>query len=70
MADFDTGLPSVRFIQKLIKDKSTTELKTLSNEIFTGKILWQDSLCVCLQESNDHQRIIWKQALMYLTEKK
>lgn len=70
MANFDTGLPSVRLIQKLVKDQTPVELKTLSNEVFRGIILWQDVQCLCLQEDNQSKRMIWKQALMYLVEKK
>jgi host factor-I protein len=69
MTDFNTGLPSVRFVQRLIKDQKTVEVKTLSSEVFNGKVLWQDSLCICLQEANNQQRLIWKQTLMYLIEK-
>lgn len=70
MTDFDTGLPSVRFVQKLIKDKTPIELKTLSNEVFQGTILWQDAQCICLQDSGNRQSLLWKQAVMYIREQK
>jgi host factor-I protein len=70
MTDFDTGLPSVRFVQKMIKDKTPVEIKTLANEVFVGTVLWQDSQCICLQGSDNRQCLLWKQAMMYLREPK
>ncbi len=70
MTEFNTGLPSVRLIQKMIKEQSTVEIKTLSSETLSGKVLWQDSQCLCLQDQQNNEKIIWRQALMYLSEKK
>ncbi len=70
MTDFDTGLPSVRFVQKMIKEKTPIELKTLSNEVFQGTVLWQDVHCICLQGSDNRQSVLWKQAVMYVREQK
>lgn len=66
---FDTSLPSVRQVQNLIKEATVLELKLLTGEMLSGKILWQDSDCVSVVDENNQQTIIWKQALAYLKVK-
>ncbi len=67
MTEFDIGLPSVRQVQGLIKDQKEVELKLTTGDLIVGKILWQDSACLCLAEShNNQQTLVWRQALVYL----
>ncbi|MGL5807451.1 MAG: Hfq-related RNA-binding protein [Xenococcaceae cyanobacterium] len=42
MSEFNTGLPSVRQIQTLIKDQQEFELKLITDDIIVGKVIWQD----------------------------
>ena len=46
--EFDTGLPSIRQVQTLIRDQQTVELKLLTGDIFTGIVVWQDAYAICL----------------------
>ena len=46
--EFDTGLPSVRQVQALIRDQNTVELKLLTGDILTGVVVWQDIHAICL----------------------
>ncbi|MBX2864793.1 MAG: RNA-binding protein hfq [Leptolyngbyaceae cyanobacterium MAG.088] len=46
--EFDTGLPSIRQIQTLIRDQQTVELKLLTGDVFNGSVVWQDAHAICL----------------------
>lgn len=69
MSEFDAGLPSVRQVQGFIKDKQEVELKLSTDDILVGKILWQDSACICLVDHYDQPTLIWRQAVVYLKPK-
>ena len=66
MTILDTGLPSTRQIQALIKDKKEVQVKLNTEELLVGKILWQDANCICLSEKGMDPTLIWRQALTYL----
>lgn len=67
--ELETGIPSVRQIQDLIKAGSEVELKLVTNDLLVGKLRWQDNQCVCLLDHYDQPTIIWKQALVYVKPK-
>uniref|UniRef100_B8HU21 Hfq-related domain-containing protein n=1 Tax=Cyanothece sp. (strain PCC 7425 / ATCC 29141) TaxID=395961 RepID=B8HU21_CYAP4 len=70
MADeFVTGLPSIRQVQSLIKDQTEVELKVSTGDLLTGKILWQDDNCLCLQDHYNQPTIIWRQAIVFVKPK-
>ena len=69
MTEFDTGLPSVRQVQDFIKDKQEVELKLSTDDLLVGKIIWQDSSCLCLVDHYDQPTLVWRQALIYLKPK-
>ncbi len=64
--EFDISLPSIRQVQNLIKKVTKTELKLLTGDIVTGKLIWQDHYCVCLVDENSQQMTVWKQAIAYI----
>ncbi len=66
ITEFDTSLPSTRQLQNLIKQAVPTEIKLLTGDILTGKVIWQDQYSVCLVNDTSQQVIIWKQAIAYL----
>ena len=51
--EFDTGLPSVRQVQTLIREQKTIELKLLTGDVFSGIVVWQDSNSICLSADGD-----------------
>ncbi|MBD1924053.1 RNA-binding protein hfq [Microcoleus sp. FACHB-831] len=69
MAELETGLPSFRQIQSLIRDKKQVELKLITQESLVGNIHWQDTQCVCLMDENEQQTIVWRGAIAYLKAK-
>jgi host factor-I protein len=69
MTEFDTGLPSVRQVQTYIKDQQEVELKLSTDDLLVGKIIWQDSYCLCLIDHYNQPTLIWRQAIVYLKEK-
>lgn len=66
MSAFNTGLPSVRQIQIIIKDKKTVEIGLTTNKVLNGNILWQDENCLCLRENN-RKTLIWLHSIAYIT---
>ncbi len=69
ITEFDTSLPSVRQVQNLIQQAKTIQLKLLTDDILTGKVIWQDAQCVCLVDENNQQTTVWKQAIVYIKPK-
>ncbi|TVQ54551.1 MAG: RNA-binding protein hfq [Spirulina sp. DLM2.Bin59] len=65
MAEFETGFPSVRQIQRCVADKQGVEIKLLTGDIFLGTVLWQDPQCLCLADANGEQILLWRQAIAY-----
>jgi len=64
--EFDLSLPSIRQVQNLIKKAALTELKLLTGDILTGRVIWQDQHCVCLVDQDSQQTTVWKQAIAYI----
>jgi host factor-I protein len=66
LTEFDTSLPSVRQVQNLIKDTGLVEIKLLTGDVLTGKVLWQDIQCLMLADDSGQKVTIWKHAIAYL----
>lgn len=69
MPELETGSPSIRQVQSLIRDGAEVELKLITNDLLTGKIRWQDSDCLCLFDHYDQPTIVWRQAIVYMKPK-
>ena len=66
MAEFDSGLPSIRHLQGWIQDQRQVELKLLTNDRLIGTLVWQDPHCLCLRDGQGEQTLIWRQTLAYI----
>jgi host factor-I protein len=66
VTEFDPGLPSTRRIQKAIKDQERVELKLSTTEVLTGRIVWQDSECICMAGDQGSEILIWRHSVLYL----
>ncbi|ABG50532.1 MAG: RNA-binding protein hfq [Trichodesmium sp. St2_bin6] len=69
MSDFDTSLPSTRQIQTYIQEKKEVEIKLITNDLYVGKVFWQDPNCICLFGQYDSPILIWRQSIVYLKAK-
>jgi host factor-I protein len=67
--ELETGLPSTRQVQDLIKEGKEVEIKLSTNDLLVGKLRWQDSHCICLLDHYDQPTIIWKQAIVFVKPK-
>jgi len=67
--ELETGLPSVRQVQNLIRDEKEVELKLVTGDLLAGKIRWQDPFCISVTDQYDQQTIVWRQAIVYLKPK-
>lgn len=67
--ELETGLPSVRQIQSLIREEKEVELKLVTNDLITGKMRWQDPYSVCVVDHYDQPTIVWRNAIVYMKPK-
>jgi host factor-I protein len=58
MPELDINQPSTRQMQKIIKEKSSLEVKLLTGDIFNGQLAWQDTDYLCLLLGGDASKII------------
>ncbi len=65
-SDFDIALPSIKQVQTLIKDGKAVEVKLLSGDLLSGKLLWQDQTCMCLVDTSEQSITIWRQAIAFI----
>ncbi len=66
LTEFDTSLPSIKQVQKLIKENKSVELKLITGDIIAGTVLWQDLQCFCVMGKDNQKITVWKQAIAYL----
>ncbi|MGI0480051.1 Hfq-related RNA-binding protein [Geminocystis sp. CENA526] len=66
MTVFNTGFPSVRQIQNLIKNKTAVEIALVTSQTLQGVILWQDQNCICLSNNNKEKILILHHAIAYI----
>ncbi|MGB3204052.1 MAG: RNA-binding protein hfq [Crinalium sp.] len=66
MSEMDTNLPSTRQVQNFIKDKKEVEVKLLTNDLLVGRVIWQDTECVCLGDNSTQTTLIWRQAIAFI----
>jgi host factor-I protein len=66
MSKFDSGLPSVRQVQNLIKNKTPVEIKLLTGESLMGIIRWQDTDGLGLIDESERSTIIRLPAIAYI----
>ena len=67
--ELETGLPSVRQLQMLIRDKQEVEIKLLTNDVIIGRVQWQDVYCICIGDSENQSILVWRPAIAYLKPK-
>lgn len=51
--ELDTGLPSTRQIQTIIREEKEVEMKLSTGDLLTGKVRWQDPHCICIMDHYD-----------------
>lgn len=66
MTEFQTGLPSIRQIQRFIKEAALVQIRLVTNELLTGRVRWQDQHCICLLDETDNPIVISRHAIVYL----
>ena len=66
MSELDVNLPSTRYIQTLIKDKTRVEIKLLTTDVSIGTIIWQDPDCLFLTDANAQKMSIYRHAIAFI----
>ena len=63
--DFETGLPSIRQVQMLIRDQQGVEIKLTTGDVVNGNVRWQDQNAVCV-EADGQPLILMRGAIAYI----
>lgn len=63
---FDTGLPSIRQVQTLIRDQQAVEVKVTTGDTLTGALLWQDANAICVKGADGQNTILMRGAIAYV----
>ncbi|MEN9225937.1 MAG: hypothetical protein Q6L60_11520 [Thermostichus sp. HHBFW_bins_43] len=69
MTDLNAGIPSVRRLQKGIKDRETFEIKLNTGDVFVGQLRWQDPDCLCLTDAGGQESLLWRSAIAFIKVK-
>jgi len=63
--DFETGLPSIRQVQMMIRDQQGVEVKLTTGDVFSGNVRWQDQNAICV-ESDGQTLMMMRGAIAYI----
>jgi host factor-I protein len=63
---FDTGLPSIRQIQTLIRDQKSVEVKVTTGDSLVGALVWQDANAICVKDADGQNTILMRGAIAYV----
>ncbi|MCF2970631.1 RNA-binding protein hfq [Synechococcus sp. Nb3U1] len=69
VADLNAGIPSVRRLQKGIKDREIFEIKLSTGDTFVGQLRWQDPDCLCLTDAGGQESLLWRSAIAFIKVK-
>lgn len=64
--EFDTGLPSIRQVQTLIRDQQAVEIKVTTGDTITGALSWQDANAICVKSADGQNTILMRGAIAYV----
>lgn len=67
--ELDTGLPSTRQIQTIIREETEIEMKLVTGDLLSGKVRWQDPHCICILDHYDQPTIVWRQSIVFVKPK-
>ena len=67
--ELDTGLPSTRQIQTIIREETEIEMKLVTGDLLSGKVRWQDPNCICILDHYDQPTIVWRQSIVFIKPK-
>ncbi len=63
---FDTGLPSIRQLQTLIRDQKSVEVKVTTGDTLIGAVTWQDVNAICVKDADGQNTILMRGAIAYV----
>lgn len=63
---FDTGLPSIRQVQNIIRDQQNVEVKLTTGDTLAGALVWQDVNAICVKSSDGNNAILMRGAIAYV----
>ena len=64
--EMDAGLPSIRIIQGMIRDKAQVDFQLVTNEKFSGHVRWVDPFYIGLEDASGQMMLISRSAIAYV----
>ena len=52
-SEFDTSLPSIRLLQRYVKEKTAIDLRLNDGSALSGKLLWIDPIFLCVLDATE-----------------
>jgi host factor-I protein len=65
LGNLNTSLPSTRKMHSFIREKQEIQVKLLTGEVVTGRLLWLDEHCLMI-ESGEDKMMVWVNAIAYI----
>ena len=65
-SSFDPSLPSIRLLQKWIREQKILSLELSDGRRLIGVLIWQDQHCLALQPSDSDDPVLISRAAMLL----
>ncbi|TAF55725.1 MAG: RNA-binding protein hfq [Oscillatoriales cyanobacterium] len=62
-SEFDTSLPSIRLLQRYVKEKTTITLRLNDGSTLSGKLLWIDPIFLCLLDASEKNILVRRDSI-------
>lgn len=62
-SEFDTSLPSIRLLQRYVKEKAAIDVRLNDGSTLSGKLLWIDPIFLCVLDSSEKNVLVRRESI-------
>jgi host factor-I protein len=62
-SEFDTSLPSIRLLQRYVKEKAAIDLRLNDGSTLSGKLLWIDPIFLCVLDASEKNILVRRDSI-------
>jgi len=66
-SEFDTSLPSIRLMQRYVKEKTKVELRLNDSSVLAGTLLWMDPIFLYVEDAVGKQTLVRRESIATLS---
>lgn len=66
-SEFDTSLPSIRLLQRYVKEKAAIDLRLNDGSTLSGKLLWIDPIFLCVLDAAEKNILVRRDSIATIT---